>query len=345
MYQNNHITIKIHVVVLFLSFLLAGCNNDDPQANNWQTIYQNKDIYLYSVKFLDKNNGYVLAQTAGLHNSANWRFILTTTDGGTHWLVNPYQFFSAYDELLVDIFPMGNGNLLGIGYHVYKSGDNGKTWTDVSPDFVGSMNNDLHIIDSLTWVVASGNYVYRTNNAGQSWQIVYQTNFMGVFDHISFPSSSVGYANIGAIDHDNAASVGLILKTTDAGQTWAVLNPEPWKSNNKSIPDMTYLQFVTDQTGYLITIWDYELYKTVDGGNHWVLVHNKTNSLGLACFINENTGYYSDGLTVNVTKNGGKNWKVDYYNNSNESDILNWTFLKTGQAYALTRDQRIIKRN
>jgi len=343
MSQNSLNIVKISLALLFLTILMASCKHDDPiPVNNWHTIYQNKDLYLYSVKFLDKNNGYVLADSSATHNSANWRFILTTTDGGTNWIVNHYQF-SAYDELLVDIFPMGNGNLLGIGYHVYKSSDNGKTWTDVSPQFVGSRNNDLHIIDSTTWVVASGSYIYRTNNAGQTWQTVFQTNFMGVFDHFSFPSPTVGYANIGAVDSDNGASVGLIVKTTDAGQTWTILHPEPWKSNNISIPDMS-MQFVTDQIGYLSTIWDYKLYKTVDGGSHWALVHN-TDSIGLACFLNENLGYYTDGVTIKVTNDGGKNWKVDYYNNAKNSDILTWTFLETGQGYALTRDQRIIKRN
>jgi len=346
MNRTSFLLSKAQLILLFLLVFLISCKHDEPtiSTNNWQTIYQNKDLYLYSIKFLDKNNGYVLADSSAIHSTPNWRFILTTTDGGNHWVVNPYQF-SAYDEVLVDIFPMGNGNILGIGYHVYKSSDNGKTWTDVSPQFVGSMNNDLHIIDSVTWLVASGNHIFRTNNAGQTWQTVFQTDFMGAFHHFSFPSPTVGYADIGVVDPDHGASVGLIVKTTDAGQTWTVLHPEPWKSNKESIPDMTYLQFVTDQIGYLLTIWDYKLYKTVDGGNHWVLVHNNTYSIGLAYFINENFGYYTDGVAVNVTNDGGKNWKVDYYNDAKDSDILTWTFLETGQGYALTRDQRIIKRN
>lgn len=346
MNRKNLNCLQTQLIILFLSFLFVCCKGSDPleQNKNWQTIYQNKSLYLYSIKFLDDNNGYVLADSSTIHSTPNWRFILTTTDGGNHWVVNPYQF-SAYDEVLVDIFPMGNGNILGIGYHVYKSSDNGKTWTDVSPQFVGSRNNDLHIIDSVIWLVASGNYIYRTNNAGQTWQTVFQTNFMGAFHHFSFPSPTVGYADIGVVDSDHGASVGLIVKTTDAGQTWTVLHPEPWKSNKISIPDMVSMQFVTDQTGYLSTIWDYKLYKTVDGGNNWTLVHNETYSSGLVYFINENYGYYTDGVTVNVTNNGGKNWKVDYYNDAKDSDILTWTFLKTGQGYALTRDRRIIKRN
>jgi photosystem II stability/assembly factor-like uncharacterized protein len=63
----------------------------------------------------------------------------------------------------------------------------------------------------------------------------------------------------------------------------------------------------------------------------------------LQYFITDQIGYSSDGITINVTKDGGNTWNVDYYNNAPNSDILTWTFLGTGQGYALTRDHRIIK--
>jgi hypothetical protein len=69
------------------------------------------------------------------------------------------------------------------------------------------------------------------------------------------------------------------------------------------------------------------------------------NSNGLQHFISEKIGYYNDGITVYVTNDGGKTWKLDNYNDAQGSDIRYWTFLETGQGYALTRDHRIIKNN
>jgi len=351
----NHIsfnTLKIWCFILLLAILSVGCKKDKStkpmqQLNNWQTIYQNNDLDLYSIKFLDKNNGYVLATISGLHGISDWVFLLSTVDGGNTW--NRATCFS-YDTIhafpLYDIgkiFPLSKNVLLSIGYHVHKSNDIGKTWIDVSPQFVGSSINDLHIIDSTTWLVASGNHIFRTTNAGQTWQTVFQTDFMGAFDLFSFPSPAIGYANIGVVDLDHGGSVGLIVKTTDGGQSWTIMKPEPWKSNNISIPYMCALQFITEQTGYISTR-DYKLYKTVDGGNNWSLVHNNNNTLGLEYFISENVGYYSDGVTVWVTNDGGQNWKVDNYNPAANSDILTWTFSETGQGYALTRDHRIIRK-
>jgi photosystem II stability/assembly factor-like uncharacterized protein len=39
-------------------------------------------------------------------------------------------------------------------------------------------------------------------------------------------------------------SSGSILKTTDGGQNWTVLNPEPWKSNKSAMPYLNALQFL-----------------------------------------------------------------------------------------------------
>jgi hypothetical protein len=74
-------------------------------------------------------------------------------------------------------------------------------------------------------------------------------------------------------------------------------------------------------------------------------VHENHNSNGLQHFISEDIGYYSDGITVYLTNDGGKSWKIDNYNDARGGDILYWTFLETGKGYALTRDHRIISNN
>ena len=88
-------------------------------------------------------------------------------------------------------------------------------------------------------------------------------------------------------------------------------------------------------------------YKTIDGGNNWTLVNKNNSTSGLEYFISENLGYYSDGQIIYTTINGGKSWMQDYsigtdYQNG---DITNWTFVKTGQGFATTKDHRIIKKN
>jgi photosystem II stability/assembly factor-like uncharacterized protein len=333
--------------VFFISIILLACmRRDNPviQADNWQTIYQNTDLDLFSIRFLNASKGYVLAGLSSEHTSPNWELILTTSDSGNHWSADTCKF-PTIDDSSGDIFPLEDGVLLSIGSHVYRSDDNGKIWVDLTPNFVyGARINYLYIIDSLNWLIAQGVSILRTNDAGHSWQIVFKTDLMGSFDKLSFPSKEVGYANVGIINFDGPGSVGQIVKTVDGGHTWAVLNAEPWKSGGIYIPFIYALQFISDQVGYLSTYGEYKLYKSTDGGDNWLVMHKNNNTTGLEFFVSEKLGYYSDGETIFVTNDSGKSWNVDYFNNAPNSDILTWTFIGNGQGYAITRDHRIIKR-
>jgi photosystem II stability/assembly factor-like uncharacterized protein len=346
--------IKRETLIIAFSILLLCCvtqckkDASTIQDNNWKTIYQNSDLYLYSINFLDKDNGFVMADSSGVHGLSDWKFVLSTTDGGNTWnhvtctTNDNVNQFPLYD--IGYVYAISKNVLLTTGYQVHRSNDTGKTWINVSSQLFGASINNLYLIDSLTWLVAAGNQILRTNNGGKTWETVFQTDFTGAFERFSFPSPDTGFINIGFFDMDHNVDVGLILKTTDRGQTWAILNPEPWKSNGLPIPYMVAMQFINENTGYILTLWDNNLFKTINGGDNWTLVSNTNIVSGLEYFITENFGYCSDGNTIYITNDGGKTWKVDYYYGAANSDILTWTFLKTGEGYALTRDHKIIKK-
>lgn len=354
---NRFINVKIQFAILLLSFIiLVDCNKDKSQAlnnaNNWKTIYQNSNLDFISIKFLDKDNGFVLAALSGLHDSSNWLFVLSTNDGGVNWNQITCSSKDSAHQLplydLTDLFPLSKNVLFSKGYHVHKSIDIGKTWIDVTPKFPDSRIADLQIIDNVTWLVLAVNNIYRTNNAGQSWQTVFNES-IGPLNCFSFSSLNVGYANSGyinpGISGTGGVNYGNIIKTTDGGQSWSIIHPEPWKSNNATLRYIDALQFVTDYIGYMST--NSQLYKTIDGGNNWTLVNKNNSTSGLEYFISENVGYFSDGQIIYTTINGGKSWIQDYsigtdYQNGG---ITNWAFVKTGQGFAITRDHRIIKKN
>ena len=294
--------------VILVGSIFSSCNRkDNPaiQSNNWQTIYQNGDLDLYSIKFLDKDNGFVFGGLTA-YTRPYWQVLLTTNDGGNHWSSDTCKLTAM---IYGGIFPLSKEKILGVGDHVFKSSNTGETWTDLTAQLpVGSRTFGSYIIDSLTWIFTRSGEIYRTINAGQTWQMDYNISSGAIYENFTFPSSLVGYTSTGGIVMDftvgPGGSSGAILKTSDGGQNWTILNPEPWKSNGSTMPYLNALQFITDQIGY-----------------------------------------YSDGVTVYVTNDGGKTWTVDNYNNTQGADILYWTFLETGQGYALTRDHRILKNN
>jgi photosystem II stability/assembly factor-like uncharacterized protein len=345
--KNSHqIFISLFCSIIII-YLLSACNKNDNSVYNWKTIYQNNDLDLYSLNFLDKDNGFVMADSSGIHDASGWKLVLSTTDGGITWKQVTCSIYDNLNEFpLYDIgyvYPISKNVLLATGYRVHKSDDSGKTWINVSPQLVDAYINNLYVIDSLTWLVAKGTFIFRTDNGGQTWETVFQTDFPGAFERFSFPSLNIGYITIGFVNYDHNADVGLILKTTDKGKTWTIMTPEPWKSKGIPIPYMVSMQFTSEMIGYISTFGDSKLYKTTDGGDNWTLISDKDVANGLEYFITEDLGYCSDGLTIYVTNNGGKSWKIDHNNNAADSDILTWTFLKTGEGYALTRDNRIIR--
>jgi photosystem II stability/assembly factor-like uncharacterized protein len=345
----NHHILKILFFVIFAIPLLTSCEkaaNSVKHSNNWQSIYQNDDLDLLSIKFLDKNNGFVFSDLK-VYTRPYWQLLLTTADGGNTWIADTCKLSA---RIYGGIFPLDKKHILGIGDHVYKSSNTGETWTDLTEQLPADGRTfGSFIIDSLTWIFTRSGEIYRTNNGGQTWQLVYNITPGAIYENFTFSSSLIGYASTGGVIMDNtpgygAGSSGSVLKTFDGGQSWDKLNPEPWKSLGGKMPYIIALQFITDEIGYLAT-YDSKLYKTVDGGNNWSLVHNNYYSNGLQHFISEDIGYFSDGMTVYQTNDGGKTWEVDNYNDTQGSDILYWTFLETGQGYALTRDHRILKNN
>lgn len=344
-------TRKVFIYILsfpFIISLLSACHNHDTpiiQNNNWQVIYQNDALHLYSIKFLDKNHGFVMADSAAVHGLKDWKFVLSTEDGGITWnqitctTTDTVPQFPLYE--LGYIHPISGNVLLATGYQVHKSIDRGNTWINVSPQLIGSIIEDLYVKDSITWIVAKGTEIYRTNNAGQIWESVFRTDFMGALQSFSFPTPDTGYITDSFFDIDNNQSAALLLKTIDGGQSWEVLKPEPWNSHQTNFPGIYSMQFVTDQIGFIVTE-NSGLWKTTNGGNSWSVINSTPSISSYMYFINDVKGYGSNGMTIYATKDGGKTWEIDNPNFTHDSDINNWTFLKSGLGIAVTRDHKII---
>jgi len=131
------------IIVNFLSVIVITCTlsecikTEDPiiQNNNWQTIFQNNDLHLYSIEFLDKNYGVVMAEKNAIPGESDWKFVLSTEDGGNTWdlitcsTIDTSNQLALYDIGFVHI--ISKNILLATGYNVHKSTDNGKTWSNV----------------------------------------------------------------------------------------------------------------------------------------------------------------------------------------------------------------------
>lgn len=146
--------------------------------------------YIY---FMDDPRGGVSVQDAG---------VATTQD---------LQDIHAFDKL----------NVVAVGAlnAVVRTTNGGATWQSVTGPAAGVTLNCVWMYNERTWLVgtATGGFFY-TLNEGTDWTAQTMPVTLVEVDEIEFFDEAIGYvaARIGAAD-------GIILRTTDGGQTWYVM--------------------------------------------------------------------------------------------------------------------------
>ncbi len=202
--------------------------------------------------------------------------------------------------------------------------DGGQTWTNITPTgMAGAAPQAVAFVDGQEgWaarLTATNTLAMaRTRDGGQTWQMDELTLFapetgqMAAQVYFDFVSSQVGYLAVELQSGVNF-SHGLLLQTTDGGQTW----------QSRSLPVGAAVRFSSDMTGWVAggPAGD-ELYRTDDGGRTWTLVtlnHDAARWFtDLPAFVNETTGWLpvtvADGaesrVLVYATRDGGLTWTL-----------------------------------
>ncbi|MFH1049307.1 MAG: YCF48-related protein [bacterium] len=160
--------------------------------------------------------------------------MLHTTDGGLNWIrpdiIKELNFKQAYGGHYLGIKILGNSVWVigGFGKFVFRSNDNGNTWTDVTPNATLGDANDIFLI-SETEVVVVTDYggVFYSGNGGVDWtQRDISTNdwLLGI-DIIDgnklWLCGSPGSGN----EHT------VIFYSSNKGSTWQEQSPEMFMNN------------------------------------------------------------------------------------------------------------------
>ena len=202
-------------------------------------------IYLNSVFFKDQDNGFIAGSSGTLLTSSNagtdWTTISTGTTAGLASIHFPTS---------------GVGYVAGSGGSILKTTDGGATWT-LTSNTAGSQFSVYFTSVDTGYTCGSATAftarISRTKDGGVTWEKKTITNTTILYT-IVFPQKDTGYC---------AGKGGVILKTTDAGETWNQLPQSLLSGIIKS------LFFLDANTGYAIS--GNKLIKTTDGGLTWEL--------------------------------------------------------------------------
>jgi len=174
-------------------------------GQSWQSVQTGFSGTIYGLCPID-NMTYVSCGQNGT--------ILKSIDGGNTWSTTTIG-----TNDFAGIGKAGATGLVAVGKsgNIAVSGDLGNTWSSVNaPD-----NTDLYSIcflsDNTGFAVGSNTTIYRTDDAGNSWQRVLLPAFSIAFNFYAITS----------LDANTALVVGddeVVLKTTDGGQSWNLMS-------------------------------------------------------------------------------------------------------------------------
>ncbi len=120
-----------------------------------------------------------------------------------------------------------------------------------------------------------------------------------------------------------AGYFGRIMKSTDKGDTWKVLDTDV---NELFIK----IFFINTKTGWALTYDSNKLYRTIDSGYTWTFITQIDSNKMISdfLFINENTGFITgDFNSIIRTDDGGKTWSTINITNTTWSGASSIFFL------------------
>ncbi len=173
-------------------------------------------------------------------------------------------------------------------------------WIEL-PSFTTKPLTSVDFKDESMGLVCGHNQIWRTTNGGDDWTSVYTGNEAISLEEVRWASDQVAVAVGLAQD----GSKGLILRSTDSGQSWSQVN-------NTISSIFTDIFFVSENVGYLCG-GNTRILKTTNSGQSWTSQFNDNNSdLFSIHFISENEGYAAGGVggtgRLLHTNNGGATW-------------------------------------
>ena len=346
---------------------------------------------LHAVDFFDENHGWVVGD-AGT--------IVSTDDGGTSWLLlqhrddfwlSDVQFISATEGWAV-----GGRGVEPYNALIQHTDDGGLTWTNQT-NWAGVVDtfrcssidtswiHAVDMIDATTgyavggkWTTATGGLIIKTADGGTTWtalNVISDTMFTPVepgdpchpgqtldtvivnrstrFHGTSFVDATTGYA---------VGMSGIIVKTTDGGDTWTWLNTQYFYTEFDDITaepidsalvsggylfyDLTDVYFADASTGWAIGTADsvdvnVVLY-TTDGGTTWTRQNIGSGvDMNDIAFSDAANGWIVGTAGIGyITSDGGLTWtEID----TNVEDLLGVKPLSSSSAWVVGESGLLIK--
>lgn len=294
--------LPVWLAVMVLGTLTPGLSAQDGE---WTTVWENNPKYVKEIIFHNNLDGWLI----------DYNNLFRTTNGGTNWMRTPLATGNNEPAMyaLTFVSPQRGWLFLTTNAYdtrVFRTTDSGQSWAEVALMENTYISKAFFINNNTGWAAGGSGSVLKTTDGGLSWtQLDTGVNHAdALLLDIHFRNEQFGMA---------AGMDGTVLRTTNGGATWEPGQNFPestfnsvritsdnrvfltgesglWVSNNGGSgfvnlmqTEHSSLQFLNENTGYVLrkNNWlNYNLYKTTDGGNSWVLHNDSPNDNRYAGF-------------------------------------------------------------
>lgn len=296
----------------FISLILL-LNMSQFTSAQWQ--WQNplpQGNSLYSVQFLDDNNGYAVG---GVYDIST---IIKTTDGGNDWvLIN-----SGVETDLHSVHFINNNTGWAVGNPgtIIKTTDGGENWFTQTSGVSAWLSEIYFINENIGWTVGSDGTALKTMNGGNNW-VILDTDTSAFLSDIFFIDQYIGWI---------VGKNGLILNTTNGGIDWTI---QPSSTSSWLLSIHLVSQNVGWAVGGNSEYTEGIILKTSNGGLNWIEQNSgQSNRLVSVHFLDENNGITVG--TKNVfphydlilrTSDGGNTWLESQTNLNTHLEDVTYT--------------------
>ena len=259
--------------------------------------------------------------TVGCHGSGDWE---------------PLSSQKIYvSDRFYDLATLGEKSALVVGYNgkVLKTADAGVTWEVIDSGSPNALYSVGFVDEKIGWIVGQEAEILRTEDGGNTW--AKQAGDIYMTDECRAPDREEDCAlaplfSLSVIDANNAVAIGdrsLITVTKDGGKTWSSSTLEPEGLDQMDLntllafedPVLYDVHFFDPTNGFVVGEFG-KIYKTIDGGEHWIekqktLVGSQYfDVLDLPTFFDVEFSDRNNGYVVGLegrvahTTDGGETW-------------------------------------